>query len=101
MSNPKIDQPTFKYSEPAEGADEYYANHLQVFWSGIDVTLVFGELTHSPENVTQNILEIQNKAKVTMPWPMAKLVMTNLSDMIKRYEEKNGELKLPGQYQLP
>jgi uncharacterized protein DUF3467 len=91
----------FNYIEPPEGAEEYYANHLQVFWTGVDVTLVFGELTHSPEKVAQHILEIENRAKVTFSWSVAKLVMNNLAGLIARYEEKNGEVKLPGQYELP
>lgn len=101
MSDQKSNVPSFKYSEPAEGAEEYYANHLQVFWTGIDLTLVFGRLNHSPESIAQNILGIENRVKVTMPWSMAKLIMTNLSDVIARYEQKNGEVKLPGHYQLP
>jgi hypothetical protein len=103
MSEGQSEQPikTWKYSEPPDGAEEYYANHLQMFWTSVDVTLVFGELLQSAENVDKNILEIENRAKVTVSWPVAKLVMKNLSDLIARYEEKNGELKLPGHYVLP
>lgn len=90
----------FKYSEPQDGAQEFYTNHLQVFWTGVDLTLVFGELLHSSENISTT-LAVENRAKVTMPWPVAKLILHNLSGAIARYEEKNGELKLPGQYKLP
>jgi hypothetical protein len=33
-----------------------------VFWTGVDVTIVFGELLHSSDNIAKNILEIQNEA---------------------------------------
>jgi hypothetical protein len=93
--------PTWKYSEPEEGTERYYANHVTVFWSGVDLTLIFGELTHSPENITQNVIEVVNKAEVTIPWSVAKLIMANLTSTIAKYEEKNGELKLPGEHQIP
>jgi hypothetical protein len=48
--NPKA--PTWKYTEPSTGAEEYYTNH--VFWTGVD--LVFGELLQSSENLANNIL---------------------------------------------
>jgi hypothetical protein len=95
------ESPTWKYSEPKEGIPEYYANHVSVFWSGVDLTLILGELTHSSENLARNILEIENRVKITVPWPVAKLIATNLAEVIARYEQKNGELKLPGAYQLP
>jgi hypothetical protein len=97
-NNPSV---TFKYSEPPEGAQEFYTNHLQVFWTGVDLTLIFGELLHSSENIAAATLAVENRAKVTMPWAVAKLILHNLTDAITRYEEKNGELKLPGQYKLP
>ena len=92
---------TFRYSEPPEGADEYYANHLQVFWTGIDVTLFFGKLLHSSEDIDQKVLSVEKRAKVTLPWPLAKLIATSLAETVAKYEEKNGEVKLPSQYQLP
>jgi len=93
--------PSWKYCQPKEGINEYYANHIQVFWSGVDVTLIFGELTHSSENLTNNILEIENRAKVTVSWSVAKLIAASLSEAVSKYEAKNGEVKLPAAYQIP
>jgi hypothetical protein len=101
LSEEKREPPIWKYTEPVDGAAECYANHLQIFWSGIDVTLFFGKLLHSQESVEKNILEIETRTKVTMPWSVAKLVLVSLADSLKRYEEKNGEVKLPGEYKLP
>ena len=92
--------PTWKYSDPKEGT-KHYANHVRLFWSGVDVTLVFGEMTHSDENLSNNVIGIDTRAQMTISWPVAKLIATNLSDLIAKYEEKNGELKLPGGYQIP
>lgn len=93
--------PNFKYSEPSGGAEEYYTNHVQLFWSGVDVTLVFGKLHHSTEDISRNVLSVEDKAKVTMSWSVAKLIATNLSQSVAKYEEQNGEVKLPGQYKIP
>jgi hypothetical protein len=101
LAEKKLEPPTWKYTEPVEGAGEYYVNHLQIFWSGVDVTLFFGKLLHSGESLEKNILDIETRAKVTMPWSVAKLAFASLGDALKKYEEKNGELKLPGQYKLP
>ena len=101
MDDPKSENPTWKYSEAPEGAAEYYANHLHIFWTGVDLTLIFGELVHSAENNAKTVLEAETQAKITMTWSVAKLVMSNLAEAIAKYEEKNGELKLPGKYALP
>ncbi len=93
--------PSVKHFEPTDGAEEYYTNHVQVFWSGVDVTLVFGKLLHSNEDISQNVLSIENGAKVTMPWSVAKLIATNLADSVAKYEELNDEIKLPSQYKIP
>jgi len=76
------------------------ANHVQVFWSGVDVTLVLGKLLHSAEDNTQDILSVENRSKVTMSWSVAKLIANSLADSVAKYEELNGEVKLPGQYKI-
>jgi hypothetical protein len=94
--------PNLHYSEPAEGASEYYANHIQMFWSGVDLTIVFGKILHSSESLNDGILNVENRAKVTVPWPVAKLIMTALSSATGGYEKANDTtLKLPGEYNLP
>lgn len=93
--------PTVKYSEPIDGAKEYYSNHVQAFWSGVDVTLFFGKLLHSNEDISQNVLSIENRAKVTIPWSVAKLIAISLAQSVAKYEELNGELKLPAEYKIP
>jgi Protein of unknown function (DUF3467) len=90
-----------KHSEPLDGAEEYYANHIQVFWSGVDVTLFFGKLLHSSEDITERVLSIENRAKVTMPWSVAKLIAKALAESVATYEELNGEVKLPADYKIP
>jgi hypothetical protein len=90
-----------KHSEPLDGAKEYYANQIQVFWSGVDVTLFFGKLLHSSEDITQRLLSVENRAKVTMPWSVAKLIAKGLTESVAKYEELNGEVKLPSEYKIP
>lgn len=91
----------FRYVDTPEGVQDHYANHVQVFWSGVDVTLVFGEMTHSIENLQKHVVSIENKSQITISWSVAKLIVHSLADAVAKYEEKNGELKLPGQYEIP
>ena len=93
--------PNFQYSEPSEGSQEHYANHIQMFWTGVDVTLVFGKLLHSSEDISQNILSVENRFKITFPWSVAKLIAGSLAQSVAKYEQRNGEVKLPGEYKLP
>jgi len=65
------------------------------------LTLVFGKIMHSSESISANRLDIENRAKITVPWSVAKLIATALSDTITKYESKNGKLNLPGEYGLP
>jgi hypothetical protein len=92
---------SFTYVEPAEGSREYYANHVQAFWSGVDLTLFFGKLLHSNEDISQNILRIENRAKVTIPWSVAKLIAVSLTESVAKYEQLNGEVQLPAHYKIP
>jgi hypothetical protein len=91
----------WKYSEPQGGASRLYANQLNLFWSGVDVTIVFGELLQDQQAMEEGKLSIEQKAKITVPWSVAKLILTQLSGIISEYEKANGELKLPGQYTIP
>lgn len=95
------DERKVQFSEPEGGASGFYANHFQLFWTNVDVTLAFGELKHSRRDPDNNILTVEESAKITIPWSVAKLVMSSLMATISKYEQENGELKLPGQYKLP
>lgn len=101
MSTKKQPEKTFNYSEPPEGSNRAYINHVNVTWTGVDVTLLFGELLQNLENIEKGVLAVEYRSKITMPWSVAKLLADNLRDVIERYEKANGELKLPGQYLVP
>jgi hypothetical protein len=36
-----------------------------------------------------------------MPWSLAKMIATTLTESVAKYETLNGEVKLPGQYKIP
>lgn len=101
MSEEKLQDKKWVYSEPPGGAERIYANQVNITWTGVDVTILFGELLTDLENIEQGILAVEHRSKVTIPWPVAKLLMTNLADLIGRYEQGNGEVKLPGEYVIP
>jgi len=92
----------WEYSEREGGAERIYANQVNLTWTGVDVTLIFGELPHKIGDFQAAVLEIEHHAMITMPWPVAKLLAANLSDLLSKYESNNDvELKMPGQYKVP
>jgi Protein of unknown function (DUF3467) len=101
MNETPTTQPQINFSEPEQGQAECYANHVQIFWSGIDLTLVFGKLMHSANSIQRNELDVENRSTVTMPWSLAKLIGLSLVDAVSRYEKNNGEIKLPAEYKIP
>ncbi len=68
-----------------------YANFIQSAFSPLDVAFVFGEVMHADQG-SQSIL---TKVRVTMTPAEAKLFRGIISDTIRNYEEKFGEIAVP------
>src|ERR1700674_3746326 len=69
-----------------------YANFIQSSFSPLDVAFVFGEVMQADQS-RQTIL---TKVRVTMTPAEAKLFQGILATTIGQYEEKFGEITVPG-----
>jgi hypothetical protein len=84
---------------PPSGRCDIYSNLYHLHWTLVDVRIRFGVILPnqemSPEQATPFIQEV---GAVTMSWAQAKALRDSISEAVKRYEEKNGEI---GVLQLP
>jgi hypothetical protein len=89
--------------EPEDGMFEAYANVVNLNWTLHDVRIRFAELTQqvtsdSPGTWKDQEPVMVERVAVTLPWHQAKLLQSMLGDLVRSYEELNGELK---QVKLP
>jgi hypothetical protein len=74
---------------PKDGMAFFYANHFQLGQSSSDVRIVFGEIT----NVTDQAVEVTQRAQVTVAWLQAKVLAEFLTAHIRLFEERNGPIQ--------
>lgn len=96
-NRPTEAKPTIKWVRSPYGVFETYANGTTVTWSLDDVTLRFAQLGSTEETLTPgdkiSSLNFQ-KATITIPWRMAKILHLQLGQLIANYEKVNGEINL-------
>jgi hypothetical protein len=98
MTNDNKLQSKYKWIPPRNGssAPEIYTNYVISSWSNYDVRFRLGQLIPSGEGAGEFVVE--EKAGVTFTWQHAKYIHRLLGELVKSYEEANGEigtLKLP------
>jgi hypothetical protein len=78
-----------------------YANTIRTSTTQDEVVLDFGmNLPMQVEN-NQAALLFSVGSRVIMNWPGAKRLAISLSQVIRQYEERNGEIQLQGQRPAP
>jgi hypothetical protein len=96
-------KPTAKWAKSPLGVAEYYVNTSLVMWSLDDVRFRLGQLVNAHDNSSlEDFTAVaQERAAVTMSWRNAKVLRNQLIELIKIYEEVNGEInvdvKLPAE----
>ena len=88
----------WEYAQPKDGTAFIYGNHILLDWTINDVHIRISELSVTPIYRTppnQKILKLEERAAVTLTWGTAKYLMGELQAVIKKYEEINGEIKVP------
>jgi hypothetical protein len=74
---------------PKDGLATFYSNHIQLGQTASDVRLVFGEIT----NVADQIVEVTQRAQITLSWLQAKVLADFLSNHVALFEKRNGPIK--------
>jgi Protein of unknown function (DUF3467) len=69
-----------------------YANWAQTSFSPYEITLLVGEATQS---ATPNLVEIEQRARITFSPLEAKLVMAFLQNVLTKYEGQYGRVAIP------
>jgi hypothetical protein len=94
----KEEKPTIlDWIKPAQGAIEIYANNIHITWTLDDVRVRLAQLVTSPKTPNPGVGYLganEERAAVTFTWRNAKLLRDQLAQVIQRYEETNGEIKV-------
>jgi hypothetical protein len=96
-NKPQEAKPKIKWVRPPEGTFETYANQTHLSWSLDDVRLRFAQIGMSDETLTpgDEFVSINiEKANITLSWRNAKVLYTQLAQIIGNYEKENGEINL-------
>ena len=88
----------WEFVQPKDGTAFIYGNHIVLDWTITDLHVRVGDLSVNPLYRTtpnQKTLRIEERACVTLTWGTAKYLMGELQIAIDKYEELNGEIKVP------
>src|SRR6266851_5364147 len=75
-----------------DGVCEVYSNFIDANWSLFDVRLRFGQIVPAPIGSDQTF-DAEELAAITIAWPEAKILRDIMIDVVRRFEETNGEIK--------
>ena len=89
-----VDAAQIKRVQPKDGTTFTYANHIEVGNTALDVRILFGEILGVSRENNQTMLTIQERVQVTIGWIQAKLLSRLLTELVSRYEQSNGPIKL-------
>ncbi|MHB1672616.1 MAG: DUF3467 domain-containing protein [Acidobacteriaceae bacterium] len=90
------ENPKTKWVKSPLGVAEYYVNTSLVMWSLDDVRFRLGQLVNAEDNSSNEDFKAvaQERAAVTMSWRNAKMLRNQLMQLIKLYEDTNGEINV-------
>jgi hypothetical protein len=82
----------FPWVPTDEGIFQCYSNFIDAAWTLFDVTVRFAQIVPTPAG-SDHKFDAEEIARITVAWPEAKILALTLSDLVRRYEETNGEIK--------
>jgi hypothetical protein len=90
------EKPKAKWVKSPQGVAEYYINTSSIMWSLDDVRFRLGQLINAEDNSLDKDFKAvaQERAAVTMSWRNAKLLRNQLVQLVKLYEDANGEINV-------
>jgi len=80
-----------------EGIFHTYSNQTNITWSLDDVTLRFAQIMPADEILGPGDAFVPvnaEKASITIPWRTAKILLSQLGQVLSNQEKVNGEIKL-------
>jgi hypothetical protein len=83
----------FPFVKPDEGILQVYSNYIDAAWTLFDVTIRFAQIVPLPRSGPEPHFEAEENVRVTVAWPEAKVLANIMTDLVKRFEEVNGEIK--------
>jgi hypothetical protein len=81
----------YAFVNPPGGTFCTYSNHIQLLPTVFDISVFFGEVT----SVSSEVVEVTQRAKVSLSWLEAKVLATWLLNNIKAFEANNGPIVPP------
>ena len=96
-NKPAEEAKPIEWVKSLQGVFETYSNQTHISWSLDDVRLRFAQIGQIDETITpgRGFVPINvEKANVTIPWRVAKVLHAQLSQVISNYEKVNGEINL-------
>jgi len=90
---PTSERTRFPFVKPDEGIFQIYSNYVDAAWTLFDVTIRFAQIVPLPPSGPEPHFEAEENARVTLAWPEAKILANMMTDLVKRFEETNGEIK--------
>lgn len=84
--------PKFPFVRTEDGVFQVYSNIVDAAWTLYDVTLRFAQIAPTYPG-SNNRFESEESARITVAWPQAKVLAVMLTDLVRRFEQVNGEIK--------
>lgn len=92
-NKPTPEVTNFPFVKPDEGIFQGYSNYIDAAWTLFDVTIRFAQIVPLPPSGGKLKFEAEENARITIAWPEAKILANMMTDLVKRFEETNGEIK--------
>jgi len=84
----------FTFVPSPDGIVEIYANLVDANWTLHDVRMRFAQIVPNTRG-SEPAFRAEERAAVTVSWGYAKTISQLLADLIRRYEDVNGEIQTP------
>ena len=94
---PQQPQVKLERIDSRNGVYSTHANNINTLWTPHDVRFIFGELVRISEDpkTQDRTFIIEDRVAVTMAWSEVKFFAATLNDIVVKFEQKNGQIKIP------
>lgn len=91
----------FEWLRSKDGVVEVYGDYIHLNWTSLNVRIRVTQLIADPRvNPSSAKWVVEERAVCTLPWFTAKILQNLLTGLVTKYEQINGEIKLPQMPQM-